>query len=85
MQIGAWSTSRHGYPVRNASELSKYGAEPHCARCPNDVELRFDAHFTVTIIRMTDDKETLVLRTVNQPNNWKCRLTAMTAVAALWP
>nr|WP_295786811.1 hypothetical protein [Rhodoferax sp.] len=33
----------------------------------SDVELRFAKHFPGTVARMTDDKQTLVLRTVNQP------------------
>lgn len=33
----------------------------------SDVELRFAAHFPGTVSRMTDDQQTLVLRTVNQP------------------
>jgi len=32
-----------------------------------DVELRFAKHFPGTVQRLTDDKQTLVLRTVNQP------------------
>lgn len=33
----------------------------------SDVELRFAKHFPGTVARMTDDQQTLVLRTVNQP------------------
>lgn len=33
----------------------------------SDVELRFAKHFPGTVARMTDDRQTLVLRTVNQP------------------
>ncbi|MES2583134.1 MAG: hypothetical protein V4627_10490 [Pseudomonadota bacterium] len=33
----------------------------------SDVELRFAKHFPGSLARMTDDKHTLVLRTVNQP------------------
>lgn len=33
----------------------------------SDVELRFAKHFPGTVTRLTDDKQTLVLRTVNQP------------------
>jgi hypothetical protein len=33
----------------------------------SDVELRFAKHFPGTVVRMTDDRQTLVLRSVNQP------------------
>ena len=33
----------------------------------SDVELRFAKHFPGTVARLTDDRQTLVLRTVNQP------------------
>lgn len=33
----------------------------------SDVELRFATHFPGTVARMTDDRQTMVLRTVNQP------------------
>ena len=55
-------------PVQTVQELpTQWHGAPLRPLALSDVELRFAKHFPGTVARLTDDKQTLVLRTVNQP------------------
>lgn len=57
-----------GAPAAQAAELpDQWRGAPLRPQALSEVELRFAAHFPGTVARMTDGRQVLVLRTVNQP------------------
>ncbi len=55
-------------PAAQATELpDQWRGAPLRPLALSEVELRFAAHFPGTVARMTDGRQVLVLRTVNQP------------------
>lgn len=64
---GALATAAHSPSRAQDERLSQWHGVPLRPLALSDVELRFAKHFPGTITRMTDDRQTLVLRTVNKP------------------